>query len=329
VATGRPGLEAQLVSGYGGVEETGLARGLWAVAGGTLTLQQFLAEHGHHGPREGELSAASWREDPAPLERTLKTIARLGPDDHPDVQLNRQSEQRQRLEGELLAALPPLSRAQARVVLRLAAAYLPLRERSRSVSHRLFDTARAHARHLGRCLAADGRLPDPEAVFSLTLEEALAPALPPDVEALVAHRRERRSHYQTLRIPSAFVGMPAMRPADEATGTGELRGVPVSPGIVAGPARVVVDPSQETAPIEPGEVLVCHVTDPSWMTLMIGAAALVTDVGSVISHAAIAARELGIPCVVGTDRATGLIRTGDHVRVDGAAGTVTIDHSEE
>ncbi|HEY4410414.1 MAG TPA: PEP-utilizing enzyme, partial [Acidimicrobiia bacterium] len=172
---------------------------------------------------------------------------------------------------------------------------------------------------------------DAAAIFDLTLDEVLQPEPLTAVDALVTQRRQRRAHYETLRVPPVFIGRPTVSPAatPAGNGAGDLRGVAVSPGIVEGPARVITDPSQETRPIDPGEILVCHVTDPSWMTLMIGAAALVTDVGSVISHAAIAARELGIPCVVGTERATAVVRSGDRLRVDGGTGTVVLPHESE
>jgi pyruvate,water dikinase len=82
-AAGRPGAELALVGGYGGMEETALASDLWDLAHGRTTLDAFLADYGHHGPNEGELSSRSWRENPAPLLLTMETIRRLDPDDHP------------------------------------------------------------------------------------------------------------------------------------------------------------------------------------------------------------------------------------------------------
>lgn len=76
--------------------------------------------------------------------------------------------------------------------------------------------------------------------------------------------------------------------------------------------------------IEPGEILVCHTTDPSWASAFHLVSAVVIDVGSVASHGAIIAREFGIPCVINTGDGTGALRTGDIIRVDGTAGTVTV-----
>jgi phosphoenolpyruvate synthase/pyruvate phosphate dikinase len=94
-------------------------------------------------------------------------------------------------------------------------------------------------------------------------------------------------------------------------------------GVVTGPARVV-STVEEAQTLREGEILVAVVTNVGWTPLFPRAAAVVTDVGAPLSHAAIVARELGIPAVVGCGNATTRLRTGDRVRVDGANGTVTV-----
>lgn len=327
-AAGMPGKETQLVSGYGTLAESHLAAKLWEVAAGRANMEDFLAEYGHHAPDEGELSSRSWREDPTPIRRTLETIKDLPESEHADNQVQRQAEQREHLERQLLANLPKSKRRNAKLVLRIAKRYVPLREICRGMMHRVFDTMRAHARNLGERLTEEGRLPDADAVFYLELDELLGP-LPADVSERVAFRRERRAHYQTLDVPALFRGVPGKTPRRDLTAgrtvdVTELQGTAIAPGRVDGLARVVFDPAAEEEPTDAGEVLVCHITDPSWISLMIGAGALVTDVGGAMSHAAIIARELGIPCVVATGNGTAAIRTGDRLLVDGAAGTVEI-----
>jgi pyruvate,water dikinase len=92
--------------------------------------------------------------------------------------------------------------------------------------------------------------------------------------------------------------------------------------VVTGRARVVHDSDEE--PLRPGEILVCETTNPCWVTLFLVADAMVIDIGGVISHGAIAARELGIPCVINTRDGTRVLHTGDLVRVDGGSGTVEV-----
>jgi pyruvate,water dikinase len=92
--------------------------------------------------------------------------------------------------------------------------------------------------------------------------------------------------------------------------------------VVEGFARVVTDPDFDY--VEPGEILVAAATDPSWSSIMFISAALVVDIGGALSHAAIVARELAVPCVVNTITGTRSIRTGDRCRVDGTTGIVTV-----
>jgi pyruvate,water dikinase len=101
-----------------------------------------------------------------------------------------------------------------------------------------------------------------------------------------------------------------------------VQGIGVSAGRIEGIARVVTDPA--FADVEPDEILVAPTTDPSWASVMYISAGLVVDIGGPISHAAVVARELGLPCVVNTRSGTRDIRTGDRVRVDGQSGTVEI-----
>ncbi len=102
-----------------------------------------------------------------------------------------------------------------------------------------------------------------------------------------------------------------------------VRGLPASPGIATGVARVILDPhSKEAEEFKEGDILVTRMTDPDWVPIMKKAAAIVTDEGGMTSHAAIVSRELGIPAVVGTGKATKVIKTGMLITVDGYRGVV-------
>ena len=119
------------------------------------------------------------------------------------------------------------------------------------------------------------------------------------------------------------MAIPTPVEASAAAGAGEeITGLGVSPGVVEGRARVVLDAA--ASELEPGEVLVCETTDPSWASLFLVASALVIDIGGALSHGAIVARELGVPCVINTRTGTRRLRTGDRLRIDGGAGLVTV-----
>jgi len=111
--------------------------------------------------------------------------------------------------------------------------------------------------------------------------------------------------------------------AQNQEGGSELTGTPASPGVVEGIARVVKTVG-EISDIRDGEILVCSITSPAWAPIFSKIQAAVTDIGGVMSHAAIVCREYALPAVVGTGHATAQIKTGQRIRVDGTAGTVAI-----
>ncbi|MDA8367442.1 MAG: phosphoenolpyruvate synthase [Actinomycetota bacterium] len=122
--------------------------------------------------------------------------------------------------------------------------------------------------------------------------------------------------------PPPQSGTPAGSAAPSGTGRVLVRGLAASTGRATGPVRVLASPDEGDR-LEPGEILVAHVTSPDWVPAMRRAAALVTDGGGMTCHAAIVSRELGVPCVVGTRDATTVLRDGEVVTVDGARGLVT------
>lgn len=311
-----------VLSGFGGAEVTGMVGDLWQASRGQLTIEEVARRHGFHGAYEGELSARVWREDPGQLARRLQDYAA-----RPDADDPRRAEavqERRRIEvvREVLAAVPAAQRPGVRLLLHLAATRIPLRGVVKRAMLQATDVARAAARRLGECLVEDGRLDDPEDVFYLTREELAGP-WPADARELVTRRRERRAEYEQLELPADWTGMPEPAAADSGDDEGDLlTGIGVSPGVVEGVARVVHDPAVED--IEPDEILVAPTTNPSWSSVMFTSSGLVVDIGGALSHAAVVARELGLPCVVNTRVGSRAIHSGDRLRVDGASGTVEI-----
>jgi phosphoenolpyruvate synthase/pyruvate phosphate dikinase len=110
---------------------------------------------------------------------------------------------------------------------------------------------------------------------------------------------------------------------DDESRVASVTGVAAAHGVAEGLARVLAS-ADDLDDLEPDEILVCRTTDPSWASAFHLAAAAVIDIGSTSSHGAIVAREMGLPCVIGTGNGTQLLRTGDRIRVDGGTGVVTI-----
>lgn len=317
------------LSGTGGAEVTGLVNDMWEASRGRLTLHEILVRHGYHGPEEGEVSSRVWREDPTPLERMLEVYSARPEADSPSSRDAAMRHRRAEMIQDVLAALPRLRRPMARLVIELAARYIPMRGTCKEGMLQSIDACRAAARRAGKLLVQDGLLDDAEDVFFLTVDE-LAGTLPGDARELVARRRERHAAYRGLTIPGDWRGMPEPTSVADAQATAAatvagletIAGIGVSHGVVEGRARVVT--SADFAEVTPGEVLVAPTTDPSWASIMFVSSALVVDIGGALSHAAVVARELGLPCVVNTRHGTAAIRSGDLVRVDGKSGIVEI-----
>jgi phosphohistidine swiveling domain-containing protein len=323
-----------IVAGQGSHAETALIVDLWRMGRGTLTLDGFLREHGYHGPLAGEVSATVWREDASPVRRLAAQYAGRDASEDPATAAAERVRLREQAEQELLAKLSRAQRPGAKLVLKLAVDRIPLRGVAKAAYLQALDVTRGAARRLGEHLAADGRLEDAEDVFLFTADELMPGHFPRDARAIAADRKAQRAAFVQHDIATHWEGNPApvelsaMGTAAEATDEDTVTGIGASGGVVEGTVRIVHDPS--FSEIEPDEVLVCTTTDPSWAAALFLSSALVVDIGGLLSHAAVVAREIGVPCVIGTGNGTRVLRTGDIVRVDGNAGTVTIlkRHSE-
>jgi pyruvate,water dikinase len=193
-------------------------------------------------------------------------------------------------------------------------------------------------RRFGARLVRDGALRDVEEIFLLYLPEVLeALRAPTDLSALVAEREAEQRRWEALEPPET-IGAPAP-PWQRGSSTrmiGQsfllyreqqddpsrmLRGVGASAGIARGPARLIRELT-EFARFRSGDVLVCQASNVSWIPLYTSAAAVITEVGGALSHAAVVAREFGIPAVVGTSIALSTLVDGEPLEVDGTAGIV-------
>jgi pyruvate,water dikinase len=225
------------------------------------------------------------------------------------------------------------------------------------VEHQHYSLFWNKVRDLGKVFAHHGFLEDAEDIFMMHRYE-IYPAIWDLTTGWATETPDRRGYWQRevterKRIMEKLRGWsppPALGPAPEAVTeaftvmlwgittetldrwrlvqggggpTDHLEGVAASPGVAEGPARVISSPSQLTE-VQAGEVLVCPITAPSWAPIFNKIAAAVSDIGGIMSHAAIVSREYGLPAVVGTGFGTKTIKTGQIVRVDGNKGTVTI-----
>ncbi|MBI1880257.1 MAG: phosphoenolpyruvate synthase [Chloroflexi bacterium] len=302
--------------------------------------RDYLHKFGDRCLEELKLESATLHDDPLILLRSVGHLARrvesgpvalAHPDEtaSPQASLRRQAEQRvrQALAGQ------PLRRVVFKWVLQNARHRVRDRENLRFERTRLFGRARAIFVELGRRLHVLDLLADARDVFYLEVEEVLGfiegTTTTTDLRGLVALRRAEFERYRTMELPA---GRFETRGLVHQGNSFQTRGVVVEtmgdqrqglgccPGIVRGCVRVVTDPRNVT--LQPGEILVAERTDPGWIMLFPAAAGLLVEHGSLLSHSAIVARELGLPAIISLAGVTGWLKNGDWVELDGSTGVV-------
>ena len=287
----------------------------------------FLSTYGCRGPLEMDLASPRYADDPALALRQMSFMAVDDAGFDPEAAHQRLIEERRQAYEALMKRLGWLRRALLRRVHRIIDLFAGTRDTPKHHNLLFYYAVRKRLLIEGRRLVEEGRLDAAEDLFELTFDDLDAAAQDPslDLRAL----REERTRF--LKILAAQVtGFPAvidsrgriLRPPPRQEKPGELSGMAVSPGVVSGPVKVLHHPHEK--PVNKGDVLVAHTTDPGWTPLFVNAAAVVLEVGGVLQHGAVVAREYGKPCVAGIDRVTTRLHDGQQVEVDGTAGVVRL-----
>ena len=260
-----------------------------------------LTRIGHRGPAEVEMRSTSYADDP---ELLLRMVAKsLHVSARPQT-------------------LQPVLPVRARPVALLAANQLRDREVRRDKMVRAIWLLRKLLREYGRRCADAGVFDTADDVFYLLVDEL--DALPPDVAEVVARRRAEQIRLAGFHPPPVFSGnwQATTAPATVLAAGETLHGVGVCSGRVRGRVRIVRPETIDD--LEPGEILVAEVTDVGYTAAFSYAAAVVTELGGPMSHAAVVAREFGVPCVVDAHSATRRLPPGALVEVDAGAGRIRV-----
>ncbi|SFJ06252.1 phosphoenolpyruvate synthase [Brevibacillus centrosporus] len=311
-------------------------QGLEQVEGGDvfrLELDKFLDNFGARCPGEIDLAKPRWREDPSMLLSSI--LGHLRTVEH--------GEHRERFKQGAAKAEETIKRILERVkdtpdgefkhsffkrLLTLFRNIGGLRENHKFVVVLHFDLYKKAILEEAKGLVEIETLADEKDVFFLSLgelKEVLDHTFSGDLSALIQSRKQAYEHYQKLTPPRVMtsegeiiVGKRDLSSFPE----GALVGTPVSPGVVEGYAKIVLKP--ESASLQPGEILIAPFTDPGWTPLFHQAKGLVMEVGGMMTHGAVVAREYGIPAVAGIDGATREIKDGQWIRLDGTQGYVLV-----
>jgi pyruvate,water dikinase len=293
---------------------------LHQIGRGEAKVDAFLAEHGHRGPNEMDLSAPRWREQPAAVQELASRIA-TSPLDARDNELRQSPDERLRIAlvrngaGCLHRELSP--------ILTEAMRLLPYREAGKHELLRAYELLRNVVVELGR------RLDVGDGIHFLTLAElrgAPSTAMPDAQQEQLVSRREGHQALQQLHVPAVLEitdDFTDFGRRTSAVGTGRgFVGTAISLGQATGRVHVL-NAGQSLAELPPDLVIVASTLDPGWVPFLANAAALVVEQGGMLSHVALLARQFSIPMMVVPD-ITRQVQEGEAIRVDADRGRVEL-----
>ncbi|WP_416886688.1 PEP/pyruvate-binding domain-containing protein [Marinospirillum sp.] len=296
----------------------------------SLAWHDYLDQFGDRCLDELKLESATLHDDPRLLMQGVAALASMPPSDAATEQLQKN---RQQTEQSLAALLKPGWRYWIYAwVLRHARARVRDRENLRFERTRVFGRVRRIFVELGRRFYAEGHLQHPRDIFYLEVDEVLGfvqgTATTWNLKGLVALRQAEYAAYAEQEAPDdRFTTQGSVAACQSYLNTekldelhGELQGIGCCPGRVRGRVRIVRDPRE--AELAPGDILVAERTDPGWVMLFPCAAGLLVERGSLLSHSAIVARELGLPAIVSIPGVMRLLQEGEEIEFDGATGRI-------
>ena len=292
----------------------------------------FVRAHGARGPDEWELASETWGTHPSMALEAIDRLRRAPAERDPVVAQRRLAEERTQAADAVRHGLPRPVRPFFDRMLLAAQRYAEGRERAKTIFIDDLYPVRCALFELADRARARGGPEDRRDFFLVTSQELRdVVAAPEPYASVIADRRSRRDFLQERVPPFVFDGvlpdpstwpLRSVEPVDLGDAR-QLEGQGVSSGIARGTVRIVRNPADPRA-LEPDDILVAPITDPAWTPLFLAVAGVVVEVGAQLSHAAIVARELGIPAVVGVTNATTRLVDGQQIEIDGARGTVTV-----
>jgi pyruvate,water dikinase len=308
------------------------------------SMSTYLKQYGFRCMNELKLEEFSLRDRPHLVYQVLRNYLRLEDRSALDVDAMHQREQATRREAERIAfggiggLTGFLRRPIFRRVLNNARLGVKSRENMRFARTRIYGLLREVLRALGQHMASEKILPDAEDIFYLTIDEVWdfiqGTAVTTDLAELAHLRRNEFDRYRAEPTPDdrfetfGFVYHKNLfqRPTSNVVELleGQLRGIGCCPGQVTNRVRVLRSPSDDLT--LSGEILVAERTDPGWVPLYPAVSGILIERGSVLSHSAVVAREMGIPTIVGINGLLKHVHDGDVVSMDGASGTIKLSN---
>ncbi|CAG9815135.1 unnamed protein product [Phaedon cochleariae] len=283
-------------------------------------LQIFLKNHGHRSLGEFEVITESWAENPSALIPMIQSNIKHG----------RNVEKVKMSLDDVLANLTSPKKSSTRYIIKFLINKLRVavgcREQTKSELVRGFDKLRMAYRHLSQRMVSEGLLPSKDLIYHLTHEEIqkIIQKRDPVLINKAIRRQKLYTKWNSLKFPEIMYGIPAPEPESE-TGfqinplTKKCKGTPVCTGVVQARA-CVINSLQEIGQLQTGDILITYSTDIGWSPYFPMLSGIVTELGGLISHGAVVAREYGLPCIVGVQNATKYFTTGEILVLNGKTG---------
>ncbi|XP_018493656.2 uncharacterized protein LOC100902341 [Galendromus occidentalis] len=293
--------------------------------------RDFLVEHGHRCLHEFDLVTKTWGMEPLPLVKTLQSMVATnsGRAEHgEDLTVDE-------IVARMTIKLPWLKRQALKFILHRVRNGIAYRERAKSCLVKSNHQFRISFRHLAKRMVEEGRLPEEDLLFFLSPPEILdlIDTRNPKLIVRAMHRMEN-AKVAAKDVYPEIVACPPFVPTNSPrivttppTGARSMKGTPVSKGLVIAPARVITR-LEDAHLIQKGDVLITYATDIGWSPYFPLISGIVTELGGLISHGAVVAREFGIPCIVGCHGATKLFLSGEEVILNGNQGLIATTSSD-
>ncbi|SDC44200.1 pyruvate, water dikinase [Paenibacillus sp. UNCCL117] len=291
-------------------------------------LEHFLEKYGMRCIGEIDITKPRWSEDPTQLVPSLISNLRTAAAGEHRAKFKQGAREAEAAAAEIVAAFGGLAK---RKVARLVSLYrnlMGMREHHKFTLIRLMAIYKDAILEEADALVRLGALRRREDVFYMTLEELILmlehrfTGMVPDIVEARERQHERNQQLKSPRVMTSEGEIISGKRRDAKAPAGAIIGTPVSAGVVVGVARVILRP--EDAKLNPGEILVAPYTDPGWTPLFTSIVGLVTEVGGMMTHGSVIAREYGLPAVVGIEKATEIIPDGAYIRLDGTNGFVEL-----
>ncbi|XP_042908698.1 rifampicin phosphotransferase-like isoform X4 [Parasteatoda tepidariorum] len=284
--------------------------------------REFLTRHGHRCLKEFDLRQKTWGTDPTTLIQLLKNLAGSSS----KKVTNKKEENFNQTLKDLGINVGLKTRLTLKYLISRSRQGVQTRELSKSLLIKTQDEWRKGYYHLAKLMVSEGRIPDEDLLFFMTVDEIreILETRSPKIIARANHRKRRYPVLDKYIFPEIMKGFPKPINLEDNTPISSednfsMKGIPVSQGTVKAYVRVALT-LEEAAQLKPGEILLTYSTDIGWSPYFPILAGVVTELGGLISHGAVVSREYGLPCIAGLHGATRQFQTGDYVLLDGNKG---------